>query len=139
MERILGGRVSSSIALICYDLGFGNFPAISGVLRCCATAVVRLYSACVQRRAVQVAGVCETANNRLKAEWAGSKVQKYMNTNVGRAAVAALSLVALTTTNAQLAGGQAAAGPAAEAAAGNKQKQVQDQAEYYIYNDVIKD
>jgi hypothetical protein len=64
------------------------------------------------------------------------KVQKYMKTIIGTAAVAALGLVALTTT-AQFARAQAAAAP--QAPAGKKAKAVKDTGEYDIYNEVIKD
>ena len=59
-----------------------------------------------------------------------------MKTIIGMAAVAALGLVALTTT-AHIARAQAAA--AAQAPAGKKAKAVKDTGEYDIYNEVIKD
>lgn len=61
-------------------------------------------------------------------------MHNYMKTLIGTAAVAALGLVALTTT-AHYARAQAAA--AAQPAA--KKKEVKDTGEYDIYNDVIKD
>ncbi len=63
-------------------------------------------------------------------------MHKYMKTIIGTAAVAALGLVALTTT-AHYASAQAAAAP--QAPAGKKAKAVKDTNEYDIYNEVIKD
>lgn len=62
-------------------------------------------------------------------------MQTYMKNLIGMAAVAALGLVALTTT-AQSARAQAAA---AAQPGDKKQKQVKDNQEYDLYNEVIKD
>lgn len=79
----------------------------------------------------------DTSIKPKRGQAGGLKVQKYMKTTIGTAAVAVLGLVVLTTT-AHYARAQAAAAPAAQAPAAKK-KQVKDTGEYDIFNEVVKD